>query len=441
MEPDNYIVAIELGTSKIVGVIGHKNENGVLSVLAIDKEDSAGCIKRGCIQNVEEAAARVKKIIAKLENRIIPDKIDKVYVGIGGQSVRTIDHSVRRQLPEDTQVTETLINALHSESRSYPIFNSEIMDVVPNEYMVDNHIEAKPVGAFCSEIQANLKLIIGRPSIKKNIIRCLTERLKMPVAGYIISAKATASALLTSEERNLGCALIDFGGGTTTLSIYKDDFLRYMITIPFGGKNITRDICSLNVLEGDAEKLKIAFGSAINNPITEKGIKQLGIEGLDSSKIKYQDLCHVIEARIEEIVENVIDQIDASGYGDQLSAGIIITGGASQLRELPELLRQKTGMEVKRGTLPKNIQFVNRAEAGNPAYAQAIGLLLLGTENCVRKVEPETISETQKNVKKETATGHKQEAPKPQKPPKPSFIDKLKKRAEQLFDDNDAELK
>ena len=144
------------------------------------------------------------------------------------------------------------------------------MDVVPNEYLIDNHLETNPVGTFCSDIEANLKLIIGRPSIKKNIERCLFERSKMQIAGYIISAQATAAALLTSNEKSLGCALIDFGAGTTTLSIYKDDLLRYMITIPFGGKNITKDIGTLNVLDTDAEKLKIAFGSAISTPITEK---------------------------------------------------------------------------------------------------------------------------------------------------------------------------
>ena len=439
MDAEKYIAAIELGTSKIIGIVGQKNEDGTLQVLAIEREESSGCIKRGCIQNVEEAANRVKKIITKLGNRV-PGSINKMYVGVGGQSVRTISHKVRRRLAEDTPVTEVLINSLHAESRTFPVFNAEIMDVVPNEYLIDNHLETNPVGTFCSDIEANLKLIIGRPSIKKNIERCLFERSKMQIAGYIISAQATAAALLTSNEKSLGCALIDFGAGTTTLSIYKDDLLRYMITIPFGGKNITKDIGTLNVLDTDAEKLKIAFGSAISTPITEKGIRQLGIDGLDSSKIKYQDLCHVIEARIEEIVENVKEQIDASGYADQLSAGIIISGGASQLRELPELLHQKTGLEVKRGTLQKNISFANRTEAGNPAYSQAIGLLLLGEENCMTKKV--CVTETESEVV--TPPVQKEKPKKTPKPPKdpdgPSWWKNLKNKAEQLFDENDAKL-
>ena len=157
MDAEKYIAAIELGTSKIIGIVGQKNEDGTLQVLAIEREESSGCIKRGCIQNVEEAANRVKKIITKLGNRV-PGSINKMYVGVGGQSVRTISHKVRRRLAEDTPVTEVLINSLHAESRTFPVFNAEIMDVVPNEYLIDNHLETNPVGTFCYSNAAKCKL-------------------------------------------------------------------------------------------------------------------------------------------------------------------------------------------------------------------------------------------------------------------------------------------
>ncbi|MCH5329140.1 MAG: cell division protein FtsA [Coprobacter sp.] len=450
METGKYIAAIELGTAKIVGIIGQKKEDGTLHVLAIEQEESSGCIKRGCIQNVEETASRVKKIITKLGNRTT-GTIEQMYVGIGGQSVRTINHTVRKQLPEDTQVTEELIRTMHSEGRTFPVYNAEILKIVPNEYLLDNQLETHPVGIFCSDIEARLKLIVGRPSIRKNIARCLTERCKMPVAGYIVSAQATAAALLTEDEKNLGCALIDFGAGTTTLSIYKDNLLRYLITIPFGGRNITKDISSLNILDSEAENLKITFGSAINNSDMQK--HELRIDGLDSSKIKYQDLCRIIEPRIEEIVENVHEQIDVSGYADQLARGIIITGGASLLRELPELLTQKTGMKVRRGSIPRTISFANRIEGGKPAYSQAIGLLMLGEENCIgRKIstaEPVgTATATAATAPQEQEGQKVQKVQKVQKPKNPdnSFLKRFKNKAKdtveklRLFEDDDAEL-
>ncbi len=423
-----YIAAIDLGTSKIAGIIGKKSAEGRLTVEAIEREDSGTCIKRGCILNVEDAASRIKKIITKLENRIA-GKIEKIYVGIGGQSVHTIDYSISRQLNEDTQVTEELIASMLAESKNFPVYNSEIIGIVPTEFLVDNRMESHPKGIFCSDIQANLKLIIGRPSLKKNIFRCLTEKIKIPVAGYIPSAQATAAVALSDNEKSLGCVLIDFGAGTTTVSIYKDDFLRYIATIPFGGRNLTRDICSLNVLEPEAEKLKIAYGTAIVPSAKEmKNTPSLNIEGVDATKIKYQTLCRVTEARIEEIVQNIIAQIEESGYAKQLSAGIVITGGASQLRQLPELLKQKTGMEVRKATLPKEITFANRSEAVlNPAYIQAIGLVSMAEEHCLKEIETEPIeTPTTGTTGPSTPTNPKQtKTPKPPTPPKKGLFDDI----------------
>lgn len=435
MEINQYIAAIDLGTSKIVGIAGSKDKAGRLTVRAIEKEDSGGCIKRGGIQNVEEAASRIKKIISKLENRI-SEKIEKIYVGIGGQSLHTVNHSVSKQLREDTQVTDELINSILSESQHFPVFNAEIVQTVPTEYLVDNRLETQPKGVFCSDISANLKLIVARPSLKKNLNRCLVERVKIPVAGYIVAPLATAAATLTENEKSLGCALLDFGAGTTTLSVYKDNFLRYIVTIPLGGRNITRDICTLNVLEPDAERLKTAYGYAVNTPEQDKNTQQINIEGIDASKIKYQSLSRVIEARIEEIIENVISQIEESGYAKQLSAGIIITGGGSQLKALPELIRQKTGMDVRRGSVPKEVSFSNKEEAVfDPGYTEAIGLLLLGSENCVKEHAAEPKIEVQ-----------------PVNPVKPAKQPKsqksglfdwggLKDKVGRLFDEDDAEMK
>lgn len=385
METGTYIIAIELGTSKIVAIAGCKQEDGTTSIVAVEHERSADCIKRGCIQNVDEAASRVKKAITKLSNRI-PDKtIEKVYVGIAGQSLHSISHSVCSTLPIESAITHDIIKNLLQEGYKYPSKELKILHVIPNEYFVDKCQEANPVGVIGSEVEARIKLITARPSLKKKIEICFSEKVKMPIAGYITTPLATAAALLTEEDKKLGCALVDFGAGTTTLSVYKDNMLRYLVTIPFGGKNITNDICSLNLLENDAEILKKRFSNQSISYTPEQ--LQATIEGLGSTKLKYQTLFQVMEARSEEIVANVNAQLVESRYAQLLPAGIVITGGASNLQGIEELLAQKTGLAVRQGTIVKNITFATDSDLYTPDITAAIGLVLMGTDSCTRKKE------------------------------------------------------
>ena len=185
MELTEFIAAIDIGTSKIVGIIGAKTEDDILKVSAIEEEPSDSCIKRGCIQNVEETAAKVKRIITKLENRS-HCKIGKIYVGLGGQSLHSIDHKVNHQLNEETPITDQIIESLKERSRHMPVGINEIYDIIPNEYMVDGKKVNQPVGVYGEEISVTHKLIIGRPSIKKNIQRVL-EKINMDLAGFSLS--------------------------------------------------------------------------------------------------------------------------------------------------------------------------------------------------------------------------------------------------------------
>ncbi|MEG1585965.1 MAG: cell division protein FtsA, partial [Bacteroidales bacterium] len=259
MELTEFIAAVDLGTSKIVGIVGSKNTDGSLFIHAIEKEDSDACIKRGCIQNVDETASKVKRLITKLENRA-RCKIGKIYVGLGGQSLQSIDHKVTRQLNEETPITDQIIASLKEVSMQMPVGNKEILEIVPSEYLVDGKRVGQPVGVYGSEIEATHKIIIGRPVLRKNLNRML-EKIHLPLAGYILSPLAGAS-VLSEPEKSLGCVLVDFGAATTTVSIYKDGLLRHLAVIPLGGNTITKDIASLQLLENEAEKVKTYFGNA-----------------------------------------------------------------------------------------------------------------------------------------------------------------------------------
>ena len=356
MEIANYIAAIDLGSSKIVGIIGARTNENILSVHAIEKEPSDSCIKRGCIQNVEETALKVKKIISKLENKI-KRKIDKIYIGVGGQSIYSIDNKIIKQLTEETPITPQIIESLKEISMSNTYGNKEILDIIPSEYIIDGRKLTQPIGVYGSEIEVTHKIIIGRSSLKKNIMRMM-EKLDVSLAGFVLSP-LSSSSVLSEADKNLGVVLVDFGAGTTTLSIYKDGLLRYVSVIPIGGNTITKDISSLQILEEEAEKIKNLFGDA-SPEITESDtqtIQNKSNQGLDTTKIYTKTLHKIVLARTEEIAENINNQIRLSGIDkQQLAAGLIITGGASKLKHLPSLLKKKVELDVKFGTFQQTIQ-------------------------------------------------------------------------------------
>lgn len=410
MELTEFIAAVDLGTSKIVGIVGSKSADGTLIVHAIEKEDADACIKRGCIQNVDEAASKVKRLITKLENRV-KCKIGKIYVGLGGQSVQSIDHKVSRQLNEETPITDQVISSLKEISMNYPVGAKEILEIVPSEYLVDGKKVGQPVGVYGSEIEATHKIIIGRPVLRKNLNRML-EKIHLPLAGYILSPLAGA-CVLSEPEKSLGCVLVDFGAATTTVSIYKDGLLRHLAVIPLGGNTITKDIASLQLLENEAEKVKTYFGNAapeIDESETQI-IKHVANVSIDTPEIQMRTLHQVVLCRSEEIIENISNQLKLAGYDSkQLSVGFILTGGASNMKGLTSLLRKKTDMEVKFGAFQKPLKSTQFPEIGKDvAYTVLLGLLHKGESNC--RKEEEVIAEVQPEVEVEKEQEPKKKAP------------------------------
>jgi cell division protein FtsA len=390
MELTDFIAAVDLGTSKIAGVVAARKPDGILQVCAIEQEEADSCIKRGCIQNVDETANKLSRLIQKLETGA-NCRIGKIYVGLGGQSLQSVDNKVTRNLDDEAPITDRIIDSLKEESRSMPVNNKEILDIIPLEYLVDNKRVSQPVGVYATEIEANHKVIVGRPALSKNIRRVL-ERVGIEAAGIILSPIA-ASCVLSENEKSLGCVLVDCGAGTTTVSIYKEGLLRHLSVIPLGGHVITRDITTLKLLEKDAEKVKIEHGSADPSTANDVG-KKLQRDG--SPEIQVAQLNHAIIAREEEIIENIAYQMKQAGFDmNKLSAGFVLTGGASAMKGLPELFTKQTDMSVKFGHVQKNIdygRYIDADRSGN--LAVLIGLALRATENCAKEPEPVAEAET-----------------------------------------------
>ncbi|MBQ5750340.1 MAG: rod shape-determining protein, partial [Bacteroidaceae bacterium] len=233
-------------------------------------------------------------------------------------------------------------------------------------------------------IEAHYKAITAKPVLRKNIDRCLIERSKLPIAGYITSALATADVVLSKEERMLGCVLVDFGAETTTISVYKNDTLVLLETLPMGGRNITRDIMTLNLISSEAEHLKIASGMAWGFK-SENNVR-LKFEGDNMVEIDLAKLSSVVEARSEEIVANVEAQIKRSGLERKdLTAGVVVVGAAAKLRGWIELLEELlVGMKVRMGGLRKDIQAVEKERSQINDYIQAIALLYAAKDECTK---------------------------------------------------------
>ncbi len=376
-----YIVAIEFGSTKVVGIAGYRNDNNQLVVAAIDSENTASnMMKRGCIQNVKDVYACVQRVKRKLENRISPAKIEKIYVGVGGVSVVADDKISVRTLPEDSMIKQVQIDKMKDDCRKTIPSSVDLLELVSVGYIVDGRAERNPIGVVGSNIEARYKAITAKPMLKRNIDHCIAE-LKLPIAGYITSALATAEVVLSNEDRMLGCMLIDMGAETTTVSIYKNNVLVLLETLPMGGRNITRDIMSLNFVHDTAEKLKIASGKA-KGYNSENNIR-LNLDNDSSVGIDLAKLSSVVEARSEEIVANIDEQIKRSGLERKdLVIGAVVVGGAARLEGMKSLLEERLNINVRTGVLSRDILVVEKLEAQVNDYVQAVGLLALAKDVC-----------------------------------------------------------
>jgi len=375
------IAALDLGSSKSIALILEKESLSKHSVLLSETCDSKKAMRRGRIYNYVEASNIVSELMKALNNN--PDlKVEKIYVGIGGQSLHTKLYSVSK-LIENGTITTALLNSLRDEALKYQPELEDNLGICSWEYYVDGKLNNSPNGVIASLIEAKFQLAVGNPCLKRNL-ESLLRKKEISVAGYFISPLATAEAVLTRDEKESGCALVELGEGLTYISIYKNRELKYMITIPVGGLAITKDICVQNVKEDEAEALKIKYGDMLNEyadneevPVNEEN---------PSRKINLKKMNQIIEGRVNEIVKNISHQIQVSGYSQALNAGIVITGGGALLRNLPQYIKEQTGKEVR---LAQPKMWEDKKETYlSPADSCVAGLAILGKENCVKDMRP-----------------------------------------------------
>lgn len=385
MAVTDFIAAVELASSQITAIAGKKNADGTIQILAYASEPSSTFIKKGVIYNLDRTTQGITSVIGKLEEALHAS-IGQVYVGIGGQSVRTVANVVTRKLTEQTKISQAMIDAIMDSNRENLMIDQEILDVEPQEYKVDNNYQADPVGIPADYIEGHFLNIIARNTLKRNINKCFVQA-GYNIADYFISPLVTANLLLTDNEKRSGCALIDFGADTTTVAVYKSNILRHLAVIPLGSNNITKDIASLQIEEEDAEALKIQFGSACTEASEEQDENK--VYTLDNGcSIQAKQLEEIIEARITEIIANVWNQILLSEYGDKLLSGVILTGGGSNLRNIDKAFTKATNQEKVRIAKSGQISFSGSISLKKDGSTNTlVALLVSGQENCYKPEE------------------------------------------------------
>ncbi len=431
MSEQRYVAAIEISSSKIMAVVGKAREAGQLDIIACEQEKGVEAVKYGVIQNLEETALRINRIINKIQHNpaVAPRKISGVFVGLSARSVRSISTEVRIQLPEETEITEEILNNLKTQALHTAIDSSlEVVDAVPRIYTVGITETASPKGMVGNSISAVFDLIVCRPEIRRNLQRTIQDKLGLRIEGMAVTALSVGQLILTPEQRRLGCMLVDMGAETTTVTIYKGGHLRYFATLPLGGRNITRDMTSEKMLEERAEDIKLTSGNAIarENPTT------LNFHGVSMDKV-----ANIIVARAEEIVANIVEQIDYAELKEQdLPAGIICIGGGSKLAGMLDLLSTKSGLSVKRGTLPLYIK-VEDPKASSSEIIEIASVLYSGAMEsdieCVEDPKAEELPVTGTAPEEEEEKEEKLKVRKPKKEKKRGWLNSFSEKIAGIF--------
>ena len=428
-----FAVGLDIGTTKIVAMIGVINEYDKLKIIGVGKSKSLG-VHRGVVNNISQTIQSIQSAINEAENNS-NEKIDKVIVGIAGQHIRSLQHSdyiTRENSDEviDIQDIEKVINQVY---KLVMMPGEEIIHVLPQEFKIDGQSEIKePVGMFGGRLEANFHVVVGQVSSIKNIARCVKSS-GIDFDGITLEPLASADAVLSREEKEAGVALIDIGGGTTDLAIFKDGIIRHTSVIPFGGNIITDDIkegCS--IIEKQAELLKIKFGSAWPGENKDNEIVSIpGLRGRDPKEISLKNLSKIIHARVVEIIEQVYMEIKNYGHEDQkkkLIAGVVLTGGGSQLKHLKQLVEYVTGMDTRIGLPNEHLAGNNSIEISNPTFATAVGLVMNSMEK--RKSKPLESNlendEIEKNYENETEVNSNVTSTDPSKSIFEKFTEKIK---------------
>ncbi|QGY43371.1 cell division protein FtsA [Maribellus comscasis] len=393
----NLSVVIDIGTSKIVGLAGQKTEEGKMGILAVSKVPSKG-VKRGVVFNIEELASCLKVVIADLEKQLDAE-ITGVEIAFAGQQMKTADYRGYRYTSDEGVVSDFDINELYNEARNYKVEQDyRTIHIVPQSFVIDDEIrELSPVGITGRKLEANYKLFIV-PEVHILNFQRVFEKVGVNIEGITLSPLAISESALSEDEKENGAVLLDIGAGTTKLAVFHNSVLKHVAVIPFGGDVVTKDIregCS--ILLKWAEQLKVKYGEALGDFADEQKVVTIpGHNGWEPKEITFKSLAFIIQARMEEIIDNVNLQIGKSGVEEKLGFGVVVSGGTADMSNLISLVKFRTGLDARKA-FPVIHPVNRRKEFQNQDLLTAFGLLKMTLE---KEEESESIRTKRKKEKK-----------------------------------------
>ena len=398
MSEGKIIVGLDIGTTKVACIVGRKAENGKIEILGYGKTISTG-VKRGVVTNIFDTVEAIKTAVKQASDQSGVE-INRVSVGIAGQHIKSLQHrGVLMRDSHDTEISEAELERLRNDTFKINMTpGEEIIDVIRQDTYVDGELATNPVGMLGNKIEANFHVIIGQTSAAKNIIKCI-QSAGLDMDYMILEPIASAQAVLDDEEKDAGVVLVDIGGGTTDIAIFKDKKIQHTAVIPFGGNIITDDICTgCSIIKHYAEEVKVKFGSALASENRDDEVVSIpGIRGREPKEISFKNLAHIIQARLEEIFELVNYEIQKAKSENQLIAGIVLTGGGAMMRHIQQLAEFKTGLEVRIGYPNEHLNQTEMKEMSSPMFSTGIGIVI----ETIARMEHDEYLEAVKEAEKE----------------------------------------
>ncbi len=423
------IVGLDIGTTKIACFVGTKNEHGKIEILSMGTSESIG-VRRGMVSNIEQTVQSIQRAVQEAQQRVEGElTIRVVNVGIAGQHIKSLQHrGIYTRNDTESLISQADVDALIEDMyRLVMVPGEEIIDVLPQEFIVDNESGIKtPIGMPGTRLEANFHIITGNVAAVLNVNRCV-KSAGLEVRDIILEPIASSDSVLSEEEKEAGIVLVDIGGGTTDLAIFHEGIIRHTAVIPFGGNIITQDIKEgCTIMKHHAEMLKTKFGCALISESQENEIVCIpGLKGHDPKEISIRNLASIIQARMQEIVEFVYSEIRNSGYEKKLMGGIVITGGGAQLKHVAQLFEYICGMDSRVGYPTEHLAPGNHIEnLTSPMYSTGIGLVLKGFESLEKSGSKKSIIE---NGNEEPTIGGGEK--------KATFFDRIMEKTRSIFEE------
>lgn len=384
-EQQNLVVGLDIGTSKIVAIVAELMPEGDLKVIGLGQHESRG-LKRGVVINIDSTVAAIQRALEEAE--LMADcKIKSVYTGIAGSHIRSVNsHGVVKI--KDAEVNQMDVDRVIEMAQAISLpSDQQILHILTQEFIIDGQEDVRePLGMSGMKLEVKVHIVTGAVAAAQNIIKCV-KRCGLEVNDLVLQPLASSVSVLTDDEKELGVCLVDIGGGTTDIAVFKQGAIRHTGVIPIAGDQITNDIAvAFRTPTQNAEEIKIMHGCALQQ-LAEPGlmVEVAGAEGRDPRQLLQQTLAEVIEARVEEIYTLVQAELRRSGFEEMIASGVVITGGSSLMRGMVDLGEEVLHMPVRLG-LPTKVGGLSEV-VSNPRFSTGVGLLLMGKSQLERHMQ------------------------------------------------------